>query len=247
MWSNISFLYNKNWPNHPDIFLVTDEPISSNYPFHIFSFKKEMADRLIKAIEEIHTEYIFLSFDDYYPSKRVNEEAIEELLDILESNDIDYCRIFNEPKVKGKKISGLKYKYLTFSKYYEVNFYPGIWKKASLLELLRSGEDIWKSEARLTRRARENYMKCIYVDNRGIFDFIDVVRKGKYLRSSYHFLKKNNLYISNREKRTIKETLSLNARRFLSDHLSIRAKERLKNIGRKKGRVYYSDYAENDD
>lgn len=247
MWDNIDFLYKKYWSDHPEIILVTDKVVPNQNSFKIIEINKDMSDRLIDAVKQIKENYIFLSFDDYYPNKKVNVNKLNELFKTIKAKDIDYCRIFFDPGVKGKKNSPLNYKTLPLNRVYEVNFYPAIWKKESLLKLLRSGEDIWKSEARLTRRAKENNLNCIYVKNKGIFDFVDVVRKGKYLRSSYRFLKRNKLFISDREKRTIKETIALNSRIFLSNNLPKKMKENLKKKGRKKGAVYYSDYADTDD
>ncbi len=247
MWGNIEFLYNKYWNNHPNIFLLTDKDGDTKKQLETITFDGDMSDRLIFALNHIKTKYVFLSFDDYYPKKQVNVQKIESLLELMKSKNLDYCRVFYDPKVSGKPQSNLKFRDLPLEKTYEVNFYPAIWKRTSLIKLLKSNEDIWKTEARLTRRAKENGLKCIYVKENGIFDFVDVVRKGKYLRSAYRHLKRNNLFISDRKKRTIKETLHLNTRIFLSNHLPKGMKEHLKEKGRKKGSIYYSDYAETDD
>ena len=247
MWDNIDFLYDKYWPNHPKLFLLSNKEAEHKSDIDIISIPKEMSDRLISGVEQIDTEFVFLSFDDYYPKRMVNTKKLYELIEEIKKRNIDYCRIFYDPPVKGKKQTELKYKNLPLTRVYEVNFYPSIWKKTSLLRVLKGGEDIWKTEARLTRRFKELGFKGIYVKEHGIFDFVDVVRKGKYLRSSYRFLRKNNLYISTREKRTLRETITLNTRIFLSNNLPKKIKEKLKARGRKKGAIYYSDYADTDD
>lgn len=247
MWGNVVLLYDKYWPNHPELIIVTDEIAEHNQQIRLVKFSGDMSDRIISAVKNIETKYVFLSFDDYYPCKPVNTKKLDALLNEMEAKSIDYCRIFFDPPTKGEKDSFLKYKILLLTRVYEVNFYPSIWKKESLLKVLKKGEDIWKTEARLTRRFKEKGFKGIYVKENGIFDFVDVVRKGKYLRSAYHFLKRNNLYISQRERRTIKETVLLNTRIFLSNHLPKKIKEYLKAKGRKKGAIYYSDYANTED
>ena len=125
--------------------------------------------------------------------------------------------------------------------------YPSIWKKEALLKVLKNHEEIWKSEARLTRRAREESLKCITRTNKGLFEFVDVVRKGKYLRSAYRYLKRNDLYISDRKIRTIPETIKLNLRIFISDITPKPIKDLMKKMVSRKEKKFYSDYADTED
>ena len=248
MWPNIFNLYEKNWPNHPKLAVITDGTKDATHPKDsFFECDGEMSDRLIKSIDSLDTKYVFLSFDDYYPIKPVNEVKLEQIINVLDENDFDYCRIFKKPKIKGKKYGEIKYQVMPLTNYYEVNFYPSIWKVSSLKKVLRENEVIWKLEARLTRRCKEKDFICCCVNNKGIFDFIDVVRKGKYLRSAFRYLKRNDLYISNRKKRGVWETIKLNTRIFVSDHTCPKMKNLLKKMSRRKGKVYYSDYADNED
>ena len=248
MWPNIFNLYEKNWSNHPTLKVITGGTKDTLYPKESFlEYDGEMSDRLLKAIDEVKTKYIFLSFDDYYPIKPVCKDKIQQIVNVLEDNNYDYCRIFNKPKIKGKKIDQIKYQVMPLTNYYEVNFYPSIWKVSSLKNVLKQNEVIWKLEARLTRRCKEQNFTCCCVHNKGIFDFIDVVRKGKYLRNAYRYLKRSDLYISDRKKRGVWETIKLNTRIFVSDHTSPKMKNFLKKVFRRKGKVYYSDYADNDD
>ena len=246
MWNNVSFLFDKYWPNHPKAYILTDKDDPS-FKMDKIVIDKEMSTRLLESLDKIDTKYVFLTFDDYYLKKPVNEKTILSLIKEMDNKDIDYCRIFYKLKTKGKKDKNLKYKYLPLKDTYEVNFYPSIWKKEALKKVLKKDEVIWKLEARITKRAREENLKCIYVNNKGIFDFVDVVRKGKYLRSAYRYLKRNSLYISSRKKRTIRETIKLNTQIFVSEHAPKRIKKCIKNRMHKKGKVYYSDYENTDD
>ena len=247
MWENILNLYSRYWENHPELFIVTDEK-DENLDFDcVHSYFGEMSNRILSAAKDIKTKYVFLSFDDYYPKNKVDVDKINKTIQLMETLNLDYCRYFNDPKVKGKKIGELEYNRLPLNKVYEVNFYPSIWKVESLIRVIKNDETIWKLEARITRRAKENNFNCIAIEDKKIFPFVDVVRKGKYLRNAYKFLKKNDLYISDRKVRTIKETLELKTQIFVSNNMPNWIKSRIKKRMRKKGRMYYSDYAETDD
>lgn len=247
MWGNILDLYSKYWRDHPELIIVSDE-LDRNFNFNcVHPYTGDMSDRMLLAALDVKTKFVFLSFDDYYPKSKVDVDRISKIINLMESNNFDYCRMFKEPKAKGKKIGELKYKNLPLTRTYEVNFYPCIWKVESLIKIIKRNETIWKLEARITRRSKENGYKCIAIRDKTIFPFVDVVRKGKYLRNAYRFLKKNKLYISDRPVRTIKETTELAIQTFLSNNMPRCIKDRIKEKMRKKGRVYYSDYADTDD
>ena len=104
MWENDLTLYNKHWANHPEILIITDE-LDESFKFEeVKKVNGEMTDRIIAALDLVKTEYIFLSFDDYYPSKPVDGDHIDTLVDYMKLNNIDYCRFYKEPKIKGKKL-----------------------------------------------------------------------------------------------------------------------------------------------
>ena len=127
---------------------------------------------------------------------------------------------------------------------YEVNLYPSIWKKDDLIKIITHDENIWKFEVRLTRRCKENHFKCAWVSNKKTFQFVDTIRKGKYIRKAYKFLKKNSLYISNRSIMTFKESFLLGFRTIVSRYSPKFIKLRMKKISKKS---YYSDLYKNDD
>lgn len=246
MWNNVSILFDKYWANHPQLFILTDKD-NQTFKQNKIVIDKDMSDRLLLSLDKIDSEYIFLTFDDYYLKRPVDQQRISSLISEMKEKNIDYCRIFNKVKIRGRKDHKLKYRYMPLKTTYEINFYPSIWKKEAFRKVLKCGEEIWKLEARITRRAREQNLTCICVNNKGLFDFVDVVRKGKYLRGAYRYLKKNNLYISNRKKRTITETVKLQTQIFVSEHTPKKIKNFLKRKLNKKGKAFYSDYENTDD
>ena len=211
LWSNLEFLYNRFWPNHSQIYLFAENNKNS-FPksFRFISSNSNFSFRIRSALNEIESEYVFIACDDYFLKKDVDEKRFAELIDFMSTNEIDYLRLFNYPNV-GKKVAK-KIRELPLTDIYEVNFYPGIWKVESLKRIILKDENPWQFEVKLTSRSKKEGFKCFACSDMSIFPFVDIVRKGKYLRSGYRFLKNNNLYISSRKKRTIIETIKLNAR-----------------------------------
>lgn len=249
MWTNIFTLYAKYWPEQTKLRIISDGEGKYNLKNdeRIYIYQDDMSNRLIRSLKDVESEYIFLSFDDYYPKKKVNDKKINDLLIEMKNKNIDYCRIYKFPRVKTKKQKPLGYYPLPLDKVYQVNFYPCLWKRVSLLKVLKENEDIWKTEVRLTRRSREQGLKGIKISHKKIFPFVDIVRKGKYLISGKRFIKKNNLFLSNRGTRTFKETFNLAVRTKLTRILPLSIKNKLKKRMNKKGVVFYSDYENTDD
>ncbi len=249
LWSNNLSLFSKYWPNHPEIIISSDGPglFDVQNPSELRIFNGGMSTRIIKVLKTIETEYVFLTFDDYFLKANVNVDFINQIILIMHNQGYDYCRFFKNKKVKGKFIRPFNYKILPLQSVYEVNLYPGLWRKKTLLSILKDDEDIWKTEVRLTRRMRENGYSGIAVYNDKVFPFVDVVRKGKYLKSAYRFLKKNKLFISARKIRTTKETLSLFIKTQASRHLPRSLRNIIKKMLNKKGVIFYSDYEYTDD
>ena len=250
MWPNITFLYKKYWPEGYDNMHIITDGLALNgipNPFNLIVIHEDMSDRLINFLKSCTTDYVFLSFDDYYLKKSINHNDIVSLVNEMKKEKIDYCRLFSKPYVMSKKMGIHRLKKLPLKKVYEVNFYPCIWKKDSLLSVLKPHEDIWKTEARLTRRAHEKQLECVYISGNKFFPFVDVVRKGKYLRSSYRYLKRNKLFISDRKKRSLRETITLFFQSIASKLLPKSLKNIVKKILRKKGFTFFSDYANSED
>lgn len=251
MWENNIKLMDKNWPHHPDYLLCSDgySKYNSCLDKKVFIANSDMSSRMMEALSEISNnyEYIFLTLDDYYISKTIDERLFEQLVTFIKEKDIDYCRFYKTPRPKGEPTIIKSLKFINASNVYDINFYPAIWKTKSLLSLLRKNEDIWKCEARLTRRFKEKGFKGVAFINNNQYPFVDVVRKGKYLRSAYRYLKKNHLFISDRQIRTRKETFSLNIQTFVSHCFPKKIKAKIKQHLKKRGRLFYSDFADYDD
>ena len=257
MWVNNIVLFDKYWSDRPDLFLITDfddVSIKNSNPSVKRSLRmidSSMSGRLLESINKIaKTDYIFLTLDDYYVSKKVDCESINELIEIMSKNSIDYCRLFKEKKVPGSFLGEkTKYKKLPLVSTYEVNFYPSIWKTSALKSVIKQDEDIWKTEVRLTKRFRENKLNGIAVYNNNIFPFVDVVRKGKYLPKGISFIKRNGLYLSSRPVISKRETTELFFKNLFSNSKIIpnNIKSKLKNHYKKMGGTIYSEYENTED
>lgn len=247
LWNNNKILFERYWKNSPQIVFFTDNIGDFKYKNFLTFANLEFSSRLIRALEQIKTKYVLLTLDDYLLCDTVHNKKILNLLDFMEKNNADYMRIFKYAKVKGSFFNpSLKVKKIEYKrKAYEVNLYPGLWKTDSLRRIIIENENIWKFEVRLNRRCRENGLNAFCTYDKKVYPFIDTIRKGKYLRSSYDFLKKNKLFISGRKKRSVIETICLNVKRFIFHLFPEKCIQSIKKIFHLKNS--YSNMADSDD
>lgn len=249
LWDGQIKLLNKNWPNRNfRVIILTDENTNNkkydNVEIICAGKGTEITQRLEYVIDSINTKYVFVTLDDYYLIKPVDNKKIEYLLDEMEENSYDYIRLFLRPKYRRKdKIKGkIKQYRIDTSRNYSVNLYAGIWTKEFIRKtLFKSTKNAWQYEVTLSRVANKENAKCIISLNKE-YEILDVVRKGKFLHKSYRYLKKNNLYNGNRKVNSYWYEFKLNIRTFIGRHCPNFLYKILKKIMKKFGKTYYSDY-----
>ena len=245
LWENHLHFLRLHFPEMERIVIVTDtnEKNRSFEGVAIREFGKEISysERLAKAMTDIETDYVLFTLDDYFLKKRVIIEKLEEDFSFVEEN-ADYMRLFLQPKPKRKDRQGSFYS-LDYNRNYSVNLYPGIWRK----EVLRSvcegtPRTPWELEVSLNRRFQKNGFKGVASLGEE-FPIMDMVRKGKYLRKAYRWLKKQGRLPADnqRKKQTIRYEFALNLRTFISRHFPKPFVNWLKKVFRYRA---YSDYRE---
>ena len=91
LWSNHFYLLDKYWPSHPKSYLVSDGFGTFNISKvdGMFVYDKNCSDRLINAIKNITSEYIFITFDDYYLCKKIDDASLNDIISFVTNNGID--------------------------------------------------------------------------------------------------------------------------------------------------------------
>lgn len=198
MWVNQAKAIENFWPNHPKCIFITDKgsPEFKNITF--LECEGNYSDRLRNGLKEIESEYILLSMDDYLLKSKIDDDKLNRLLDLISNQDAGYCKIHyaRYGKVVDRKN---KIKSLPLNVPYEVSLLPGIWKKECLIKVLGENKNPWQTEVSLTSSANNAEVKCINFYDRSFFKYVDIVRKGCYLRKAYKYLKANGYYVSDRK------------------------------------------------
>lgn len=215
LWDGHIKLYNEHWPNRDfDTFIVTDK--KTNRSFEGVTIipaedQQEWTDRLVFALQSIKTDYVFITLDDYFLIKPVNNERMTKIVDLLIEKQYDYIRFFKRPVAATREpiseLSGLYKVDNTIE--YSVNLYSGIWRTEFLKYTLRNPLSAWKYEVSLKDFAVQYGAKCL-VDLEDDFVILDVVRKGKLLRDAKKYFDKHpGIYTGNRDVQSLGAALKL--------------------------------------
>lgn len=244
LWDTHMLLLNKNWQDRNiDTFLVTDKFASRSYNgVTLFSAgaNKELSDRIVAILPFIKTEYVLITLDDYFLIKKIQTEKIAKLVSAMDKEELDYIRLYPIPNSRFRIKGYQSLFFIDLKGNYQVNLYPGLWRKTFLEKTIQKSANAWQYEVSLTKVARSSDAKCAMSKGKE-FEILDVVRKGKLLHKANRYLKKRNLYNGPREVISYKAELRINLLTIGKAILPRRFYNFIKQIMIKRGHHFYSD------
>lgn len=203
LWfQNIEHL-KKHWiGNSYKIYIVTDKPTNKRFQdvsIIVTSEKYDFPERIRFALENIKSEYILVTLDDYFVIEDIDENRICLLEQIIRRYNIDYLQLYSRRWTNPKKFTNItKLEKINLEKNYAVNLYPAIWKTDFLKHSITGNVSPWKYEFSLTEYAREQNARC-YFSPAGTFIILDVIRKGKLLHKAQVYFHKHGINVGNWE------------------------------------------------
>lgn len=203
LWDAHVKLLNQNWADRGiRTIILTDTP-RPDLNYHGVEIigagaGKEITERIRYILPIIDTEYVLVTLDDYFLTTPISTKSIERLVDIAESENLDYIRLFKDPKCPEIATKHKGVATFNLDGEYRVNLYSGIWRTDFIEKTL--GNEVmnaWNFEVVLTDRARSVNGHCA-VSHGNEFPILDVVRKGHILPKAWKYLHKNHLYNGDR-------------------------------------------------
>lgn len=249
LWDAHVSLLEKNWPDrNMDTYIITDHSTVKNYKNIkiIVGEDLEWSDRLAFALKNVKTKYVFITLDDYFLIKKVNDSSINNLVSMMNQEELDYVRLFPNPKKATeesfKEYSGI-YKINTKINY-SVNLYAGIWSKEFIEYTIKDSKNAWQFEASLYKRALEYKANCVVSSNKE-FEILDVVRKGKLLHKSAAYFKRHpEIYTGTRPVNSRSYEIKLWIQTVASRYFPNTVKKTTKSLMRALGMHFFSDELE---
>lgn len=249
LWDAHVQLLNQNWPDRSmETFLVTDQPTNQTFDrVNVIAAGEgtEITERLKAVMPFVKTEYVLLTFDDYFLTDKISDEVIDKDLEAMNKYQLDYLGLFpmTMKSLKNRKAIELEsgiYILNNLAGDYIVSLYAGIWRKDFMEKTLSEALNAWQYEVALTKIARELDARCAN-SRRGEFPILDVVRKGKVLPKAQKYFERNPIYKGNREKMKITDEWKLNFRSWLRQWLPKPLFKAAKAFMRRRGYSFYSD------
>ena len=205
LWDGNIKLFNENWPDRDfDTYIVTDKPTDCLIPgigIIAAGADLEWSERLKYALQYVKTDYVFVTLDDYFLIKKVDNKRMEHIVKLMANRCIDYIRMFKNPtNATGNPVEGEdNLFYIKNEVNYSVNLYSGFWSKKFFENCVREPKNAWMFEVTLHEQAMK-YNACCMVSYQDDYKILDVVRKGKILHHAANYFKKHpGIYNGNRE------------------------------------------------
>lgn len=211
VWNPFFSLFKTQWPDCPyDIYLNTE---NKTYVCDFLDVKtittgneKPWTMRIKKALDEIESDYILFTLEDFFLLNRVDETKFSDIISEMQ-NKREVGFVFFTPL--GVKYD-IDYKpdtlFSDVSKYadYRVNACLGLWKKEFLLQMLYLDGSPWEFEHNATRLSWLSKHRCCVInpDYSSIFSYSILPSEGygitqrKWLPKNKELFDKYNIQVN---------------------------------------------------
>ena len=149
IWPVFFARFFKYWPDCPyPVYLgavrkVYDDPRVR--PLHAADHKNWSA-RAVEHLTQLDSQYVLMMLEDYMLDRPVDNTVLEKLLALMDLYDLHAIRLFPDPPpqvaMPGVPIIGFQGE----GQLNRTNTHATIWRRESLLELIRPGESLWEFE-----------------------------------------------------------------------------------------------------
>lgn len=186
-WNPWYHLFNLHCKNHgPIIFLSEEkEPDFVNDVTHIKTGEGKWGERLLIALEQIESEFVFYMQEDFWCIK--DFELTDNILEMFEEYKMDQLHIKeNINLIKTIKIKDNLLKFAQDSEYTQ-NHQFGLWKKSKLKDNVLPNENPWENEINGSIRLNKNPHNIYLLDYHW---YISVCRRGQLMERGEKIIEK---------------------------------------------------------
>ena len=96
-WEPFCHGLKKYWPDHPQLYFITNELDAPMGKTIKVGADHGWAGNLKYALDQLDTDFILYSQEDYWIQNSVDSLMLSEYLDLLRSNHADYVRLYPAP------------------------------------------------------------------------------------------------------------------------------------------------------
>jgi hypothetical protein len=196
IWPVFFARFFKYWPNCP--FPVHLGAVQKEYedrrvlPLHAADHKN-WSSRAVEHLNQLDTPYVLMMLEDYMLDRPVDNTALTKLLDLMDRYDLHAIRLFPDPPpamaVPGVPVIGFQGP----GQLNRTNTHATIWRRTSLLELIRPGESLWEFEINGSIRSNR-FAGGICGCWKPVVHYVMAIGKGRWFRRALRSLAGDGIY-----------------------------------------------------
>lgn len=185
IWKNFQICFNRIWSHKTRNIFVTENLSVDNYTntkFDTINYSSpRWGERMLYAIKQCNTDYIFFILEDYLFYYNYTSDQITEYINIMDYYRINRLQISPSSFQTYEKFDGIDRKYLKISKHslYAISMQPSLWRKDYLNDILKNEYSPWDFEVKgsLTINNDTNDHK-IFIDSTIPSVYFNAIGKG---------------------------------------------------------------------
>lgn len=198
VWDSFFKLFYTFWPDcmYP-IYLINNDKEYENNNLRVIHTGPEIHwfSRTIRSLSLLNEKYILFMLEDYFLSKKVNNDDIEEILNFMDSNSVYYYQL-SKGNTKTREPVRVNVNAKTP---YPISLQPAIWDRERLIEILKkiSGQTPWDAENYFISEydGKEGLIKGVYHDTRDLLGYKNGILRGKWILDTIDYYRKNGIDI----------------------------------------------------
>lgn len=139
------------------------------------------SDNMQEALQKIEAPYLLFTLEDFFLQAKVNSIKIEKALHFAQSHQAHCVRLVPNPGPQQALENESSFGILVPGAAYRVSTQAAIWRRESLLTLLKEGESIWEFELNGTKRSESLFFDGFYGSTGTLLPYFHhVIERGKW-------------------------------------------------------------------
>ena len=183
------------WPDCPfPIYLGTVSKIYGDervLPVHAADHKN-WSSRAVEHLEQLKSPYVLMMLEDFMLDRPVDNVLLDRLVTLMDRLDLHAIRLYPEPApalaMPGVPLIG----YQSEGQLNRTSTHATIWRRESLLELIRPGESLWEFEINGSIRSNR-FAGGICGCWRPAIHYVMAIGKGRWFRRALRALARDGI------------------------------------------------------
>ena len=155
---------------------------------------KGWGDGVIKMLQAVPTQYVLMIFDDLFIINNIDQDRIENLFSFMIEHNADCMRLNTAPIPSKRYDKANKIGQIRKCDPYCISAQVAIWKKETLLSLIKPNYTPWDFEFKGSKDEYKNNHLLLGVYNPAIIT-LNMIEKGKWQRSSIEYFETQGMHI----------------------------------------------------